>query len=197
MQPPIRKLALTVHLVSSLGWIGAVVAYIALGLGAVNASDAQTIRAAWIGMELIGWYVIVPLAVAALLSGVVISLGTPWGLFRHYWVLISLALTAICVVVLIAHMPSVSATTAALRAGDDLSAPDVTHSTAAGRHAGLDPASGDLFHPTIGLAILLATTALNVFKPRGLTPYGWRKQQEDRARTAAAAPEAIPAHLLK
>jgi hypothetical protein len=84
MAPALRKFVLTVHLTSSLGWIGAVIAYLALGVSAVTSRDAQTVRAAWIAMELTGWSVIVPLALAALLSGLVMSLGTPWGLFRHY-----------------------------------------------------------------------------------------------------------------
>src|SRR5205823_3537878 len=37
---------------------------------------------------------------------------------------------------------------------------------------------GDLFHPGVGLLVLLAITVLNVYKPAGLTPYGWRKQRE-------------------
>ena len=74
MTPGLRKLALTVHLTSSLGWIGAVVAYLALGVAAVTSQDAQTVRAAWIAMELTGWFVIVPLALAALLTGLVMAL---------------------------------------------------------------------------------------------------------------------------
>src|SRR6266536_3293431 len=108
MTPGLRKLALTVHLTSSLGWIGAVVAYLALGVAAVTSQDAQTVRAAWIAMELTGWFVIVPLALAALLTGLVMSLGTPRGLFRHYWVLITLVLTVLSTVVLLLHMPTVS-----------------------------------------------------------------------------------------
>src|SRR3954469_7202290 len=100
MAPGLRKLVLTVHLTVSVGWIGAVVAYLALGVAAVTSPDPQTVRAAWIAMELTGWYVIVPLALAALLTGIVMALGTPWGLFRHYWVLISLGLTIFATVVL-------------------------------------------------------------------------------------------------
>src|SRR5204863_5234971 len=100
----VRKLVLTAHLTFSVGWIGAVIAYLALGVSAVTSQDAQTVRAAWIAMELTGWVVIVPLALAALLTGLVMSLGTPWGLFRHYWVLISLALTIFATVVLLLHM---------------------------------------------------------------------------------------------
>ena len=111
MAPALRKFVLIVHLTSSLGWVGAVFAYSALGVTAATRQDLQTVRGAWIAMELTGWFVIVPLAAIALLTGVVISLGTPWGLVRHYWVLISLALTVLATVILLVHMPSVSATT--------------------------------------------------------------------------------------
>src|SRR5919198_3333075 len=95
MAPGLRKFVLAVHLTFSIGWIGAVVAYLALGVSAVTSQDAQTARAAWIAMEVTGWFAIVPLALAALLTGLVMSLGTQWGLFRHYWVLISLGLTIV------------------------------------------------------------------------------------------------------
>ena len=163
MAPPLRKLALTVHLVSSVGWLGAVVAYLALGISAVTGQDAQTVRAAWIAMEVTGWFVIVPLALAALLTGLVMSLGTPWGLFRHYWVVITLLLTIFSTVILLLHMPTVSALADVAREADA---------------ASLDGHGGDLFHAGGGLLVLLVITALNVYKPRGLTPYGWRKQQE-------------------
>lgn len=169
MTPGLRKAALTVHLTVSVGWIGAVVAYLALGVSAMTARDTETVRTAWTAMEVTGWWAIVPLAVAALLTGLIMSLGTPWGLFRHYWVLISLALTVLCAVVLLLHMPSVSATAAMLREMDMVPGANGTV------HGGM---GGDLFHPGVGLIVLLVIAALNVYKPRGVTPYGWRKQQE-------------------
>jgi hypothetical protein len=165
MAPGLRKLALIVHLTASVGWIGAVIAYLALGVSAASSQDLQTVRSAWIGMEVTGWYVIVPLAFASLLTGLAMSLGTPWGLFRHYWVLITLGLTIFCIVILLSHMRSVTA--AAEMARSDGSA----HLVGRG---------GDLLHPGLGLVVLLAVMALNVYKPRGLTPYGWRKQYEER-----------------
>src|SRR5262245_58690722 len=166
MPPGPRKLVLAVHLTASVGWIGAVVAYLVLGLAAATSPDPATVRATWIAMELTGWYAIVPLALASLLTGLVMSLGTPWGLFRHYWVLISLLLTIFSTVVLLLHMPSVSATADMVREAGD---------------ADLGGLGGDLFHPGVGLVVLLAITVLNIYKPRGLTPYGWRRQGEERA----------------
>ena len=165
MAPSLRKIVLTVHLTVSVGWIGAVVAYLALGVSAVTSQDAQTVRASWIAMEVTGWYVIVPLAFAALLTGILMSLGTAWGLFRHYWVLISLGLTVLSTVILLLHMPTVSALTEVARDADG---------------AELSELGGDLLHPSVGLLVLFVITGLNVYKPRGLTPYGWRKQQERR-----------------
>ena len=177
MTPGLRKFALTVHLTCSVGWIGAAFAYLALGVSAVTSQDTQTVRAAWTAMELTGWFVIVPLALATLLTGLVQSLGTPWGLFRHYWVLISLVLTTFATVVLLLHMPSVSALAGMARAAE-------------GAHLG--GMGGDLPHAAGGLLVLLTITALNVYKPQGLTRYGWRKQQEARARLARR--ESAPGH---
>jgi len=142
-----------------------VLAYLALGIAAVTSPDVQTVHAAWTGMEVTGWWVIVPLAIASLLTGLVMSLGTHWGLFRHYWVLISLALTILCTVVLVLHMPTVSSMAALAQHADG---------------ADLRALGGDLFHPAVGLLVLLAIAVLNVYKPAGVTAYGWRKQREQR-----------------
>jgi hypothetical protein len=139
--------------------------YLVLGMAAVTSSDEQTVRGAWTAMDVTGWWAIVPLAISALLTGIVMSLGTQWGLFRHYWVLISLVLTMICTIVLVVHMPSVSASARLARNVEG---------------AELRALGGDLVHPAIGLLVLLAIAVLNVYKPAGLTPYGWRKQREQR-----------------
>jgi len=168
LTPRLRKFALSAHLTFSVGWIGAVLAYLALGVGAVTSQDVQTVRAAWIAMELTGWYVIVPLALASLLTGLVMALGTKWGLFRHYWVLFSFALTILATVVLLLHMPTVSLVADQAQEGEGTS---------------LDGLGGDLLHPGIGLVVLLVVQVLNLYKPPGMTRYGWRKQQEQRARS--------------
>ncbi len=167
MPPRLRKFALAAHVASSVGWIGAVAGYIALDVTAATSQDAQTLRAAYLAMELIAWYVIVPLALASLLTGLVMSLATKWGLFRHYWVLISLLLTIIATVVLLVETQTISyfADIAAdpATSGDDLRALGST-----------------LVHSVGGTVVLLVILVLNVYKPRGMTRYGWRKQHERR-----------------
>jgi hypothetical protein len=157
----VRRFALTVHLSFSVGWIGAVVAYLALGVVAVRSTDVLTVRGMWIAMDVIGWYVIVPLAVASLVTGLVMALGTKWGLFRHYWVLFSLALTTFATVILVLHMPEVS---------------QLADAAQEAQGADLRALGGDLGHPAIGLVVLLMIQVLNMYKPRGMTKYGQRKQ---------------------
>ena len=166
MTASVRKLVLTAHITSSVGWLGAVVAYLALAVAALTIQDPQTVRAAWIAMELTGWFVIVPLALATVLIGLVNALGTPWGLFRHYWVLFKFLLTVLATIILLLHMPTVSYFAVVAAETDN---------------ANLGGLGGELLHAGGGLLVLLVTTTLSVYKPRGMTPYGRRKQHEQRA----------------
>jgi hypothetical protein len=163
----LRRVMLTGHIVVSVGWIGAAAAYLALGIAAAVSEDVSTVRAGWIAIWLAGWYVIVPLACLALVTGLILALGTPWGLFRHYWVVIALVLTVLSVLVLLLHMPTVSASTFLARTASDTTV------------AGL---GGDIVHPALGIVVLLVVAVLNVHKPRGLTRYGARKQANRRQR---------------
>ena len=175
MSPAVRRFALSVHLTCSVGWIGAVIAYIALGLAASRSGTPDTVRAAWTAMEIIGWYVLVPLALGSWATGVVMSLGTRWGLFRYYWVLFAFVLTTVATVVLILHMPDVSSVANAVRTADP---------------AELDQYGGDLFHAVLALILLLVIQVLNLYKPPGMTRYGWRKRMRDRESQARHSPEA-------
>ena len=162
MPPGVRKFALTAHLTFSVGWIGTVLAYLGLGVSAVAGEEGRTIRAAWTAMEVIGWYVIVPLALGSLVTGLVMALGTKWGLIRHYWVVFSLGLTVFAAVILLLHMPTVSTTAEEAQRAE---------------RAALESLGGDLFHPALGLVVLLVVHFLNIYKPPGLTPYGQRKER--------------------
>ncbi len=101
MSPGLRKVALTVHVTTSVGWFGAVVAFLALALAGMASQDAPMVRAAYLVMGAITWGVIVPLALASLVTGVVSSLFTRWGLFRYYWVLLKLVITMLATLILL------------------------------------------------------------------------------------------------
>jgi hypothetical protein len=169
MSAALRKFILTVHITCSVGWIGAVITYLVLVIAAITRQDFQILRAAWLAMALIGWFGIVPLSLTATLTGLIIALGTKWGLFRHYWVLLSLVMTIFATLILLQHMPSVTffANIAAQGNNADMSR----------LRAGLD---SELFHAGVGLVLLFVIQVLNVYKPRGMTPYGWRKQHEQQ-----------------
>lgn len=165
MPPGLRKAALITHVTCSVGWLGAVAAYTALDLAAVTSQEVATVRGGLLAMDLIVTYVIVPLGLAALATGLLQSLGTPWGLFRHYWVLAKLLLTAVATAVLLAETRTVAAMAEyAATSADPRSMP------------------GTLPHSIGGLVVLLLITVLSVVKPQGLTPYGWRRQREQRRR---------------
>jgi hypothetical protein len=169
MPPALRRLLLTAHITVSVGWMGAVAAYLVLVVAAMTGQDEQTLRAAWMAMNLTGSYALVPLSLTALLTGLIMALGTKWGLFQHYWVLLSLVLTVVATVVLVQHMQTVG-----YYAGLTIDTPGID-----GRvlRSGLD---SELLHAAVGLLVLLVVQVLNVYKPRGLTPYGWRRQNEQR-----------------
>ena len=168
MPPQLCKLALTAHVTSSVGWLGAVASFLALAVVGLTSQDAQMVRAAYLAANLSTWFVIVPLSVASLLTGLVQSLGTTWGLFRHYWVLAKLLLTIFATIVLLIHTQPISYM-AGVAGETTLSNADLGK-----QKLQLVVASG------AGLLVLLVTTTLAVYKPRGLTPHGWRKQRERR-----------------
>ncbi len=164
MTPGVRKLALTAHVVSSVGWLGAVTGFLALAVVGLTSQDAQTVRGSYLVMEPAAWFVLIPLAVASLLTGLVQSLGTTWGLFRHYWVLFKLLINLVATAVLLMYMETFSfmARVAADPSADLRAVRNVS------------PA----LHAALALLLLLAATVLAVYKPRGVTRYGQRKQHE-------------------
>lgn len=163
--PSARKVALTAHVASSVGWLGSVAAFLALAGVGLRSEDPQTVRAAYLGADLVTTWVILPLCGASLLTGLIQALGTSWGLFRHYWVVTKLLITLLSTLILLLHTQVIGHMAVA----------------AAGRNL----ASTDLRQLRVQLVVdavaaivaLLAATVLSVYKPRGLTPYGWRQQQ--------------------
>ncbi len=164
MTPRLRKLALTAHVVSSVGWLGAVACSLALAIAGLTSRDAQMVRAAYLAMVLTAWFVIVPLSLASPLTGIVQSLGTPWGLFRHYWILVKFLITIPATVILLLHMQPIGHL-ARVVAETTLASGDL-----AGQRIKLVTSAG------AALLVLLVATALSVFKPWGMTPYKRRRQ---------------------
>ena len=178
-RPGLRRFALTAHVISSVGWLGAVAVFLALSVAGLTSDDPDVVRAVYIAMEAIGWLVLVPLSVASLVTGLIQSLGTKWGLFRHYWVVTKLLINLVATVVLVLYMGTL----------DHLSGLASATRASGAIFEGLRNPS-PVLHAGIGLLLLLAAAGLSVYKPRGMTRYGQRKQRRERASAAQKQPEA-------
>lgn len=168
MSPRARKLALTAHVVSSVGWLGAVAVALALAVLGLTSQNAELVRSIYLVLEPIGWFVLVPLSMASLLTGLIQSLGTKWGLLRHYWVLTKLAITLVAGIVLLMYMQTLGYLA------------DAAKATPAGADLAVLRSASPVLHGAAALVLLLTAAALSIYKPQGRTPYGWRKQQELR-----------------
>ena len=164
----LRKLGLLAHITTSVGWLGAVFGFLALAITAMTGSDVQMLRAAYLGMDWTLSYAVVPLGVASLALGIVQSLMSPWGLLRYWWVVVKLVLTIGATFVLLQYTQTMSNLVVA--AG---------HASASVNDLrGL--AFSPVLHASAGALVLLGANILSVYKPRGLTPYGWRWEDEQR-----------------
>ncbi len=172
MTPTLRKLTITAHVTFSVGWLGAVAAFLALSVTGLTSHDAEVVRSAYLSMDLISRFVIIPMCFAALATGLLQALGTPWGLFRYYWIAMKFGLAIFATIALLVHQFAVMAVAAKRVSGaaaEALFSPD------------FGPLKTELVRaPSLSIVLLLVVTTLGVYKPWGLTRYGRRKQQERR-----------------
>ena len=138
-----------------------------LAIAALTSRDSQLVRGTYLAMELTGWYVLVPLCIASLATGLIMSLGTSWGLFRHYWVLLKFVITVVAAIILFMYTQTLEQLGAMAR--------DSTLTINDSRNG------SPVLHSGLAVLALLVNTTLSVYKPRGMTKYGRRKQREQRA----------------
>ncbi len=173
MGPGARKSALAAHVVASAGWLGAVGAFLPLAIVGLTSGDPQLVRGVYLSLELITRFVIVPLSIASLVTGIIQSLGTSWGLFRYWWVIAKLVLVIPATALLLLHTQPIyrlgSVAVTAGFAADDL----------------VELRGQLVFDAAAALLVLLVVTLLSVYKPRGVTGYGKRKLLESRLDAAA------------
>ena len=155
MSPRLRKFGLTLHIAASVGLLGSIAGFLSLALAGLTSRDGQMVRAAYLAMELTAWFVIVPLALASLLIGIVQSLGTAWGLFQHYWVFAKLLLAVFATTVLLLQMQTIGYMRR-VAAETTLSPEDLSEARLS-----------LVIHAGGGLLVLLVPLVLSVYKPRG------------------------------
>jgi hypothetical protein len=154
MPPRLARWMLIVHVVASVGWLGALLVFLAHAAAGTLSADPRIVSAMALAMAVAAWYVILPLSVA---SGLVQALGTAWGLLRHYWIVFKLGLTAIATGVLLAKLEPIDGLADAARAGG-IAGEAFAHTQ-----------TSLLLHAIGGSAVLLAAIVLAIHKPAGLT----------------------------
>jgi hypothetical protein len=162
MTPGLRKFLLTLHVVASVGWVGAVTVFLALAAAGLLSSDSQIIRASYIAMDLTYRTAVVPLGLASLATGLVSSLATDWGLFRYYWIIVKLLVTVPAIVLMLVHVQPVSQLASVVLA---ITLPNIDLA---------QPGLQLLVYACLALFVLLVATVLSTYKPRGRTRYAAR-----------------------
>ncbi|MGW0546890.1 DUF2269 domain-containing protein [Streptomyces altiplanensis] len=149
---PARRALLVTHVAASVGWLGLTVGLLALGTTAWTTGSAAMTRAAYTSMKVFGDWLVTPVALLSLTTGLVLSLGTPWGLARHRWVWVKFWLTLV----------TGAATIFVLR-------PGISAAAALGI-----PDSNLVAAPAVASTAYSFMTAISVLKPWGLTRRGRR-----------------------
>lgn len=167
MTRPVRDFALSVHVIASVGWIGALGVFLAHALAGLLSGNEQVVRAMYMAMSVSAWFVILPLGVTSFATGIIQALGTAWGLIRHYWIVFKLVLTATATAVLLMKLAPIS------YLAEMAAQPSFSSSDLVGLRA------STMLHAAGGVVVLVLVAGLAIRKPRGLTPYGARKHDEE------------------
>ena len=162
LTPLWRKLVLVLHVTSSVGFTGAVAGFLALAIVGLS-NTGPLVSAVYPAMQVITWYVVVPLAVSSLLIGIIQSLGTPWGLVRYYWVIVKLVLTLLALAVLMLQTPSIDM---------------LAEAALQGALAGQSSARFSMVLRCQRHRRSAAATVLSIYKPRGVT--AWQRPRDRR-----------------
>lgn len=167
-----RKALVCVHVAVSVSWLGMTLCLLAMAVTALLTNDADTVRAAYRAMKILGDTLVIPVSLTALLSGLWLSLATPWRLFTWRWVTVkfwlTLAATAASIFALRARLNEAAHAAATHPAG-----------SIADMHLG-SLRSSMVVIPTVATCVYLANVTLSVTKPWG------RKERPVRGGSQAA-----------
>jgi hypothetical protein len=170
LRRPARRATLVVHVAASASWLGLTLGLLALAVTAITTGSAVTAEASVRAMQLFADWLLLPAAFLTLLTGLLLSLGTPWGLARHRWVYVKFWLT----------LATITATAFALRPGLGATVTAVTET-------GSVPDTTDLvMGPVVSLSAYVFMTVISILKPWGLTRRG-RKLRASTRRPVDAA----------
>lgn len=167
LSPSLYRLMLMVHVIASVAWMGAEAVLLVLAIVGINTGNPETLHAVYVTMGLFGPPFYIPMAFVALVSGVVLSLGTRWGLVTYWWVAIKLVFNVALAVggtFFVMAMVGDAADHASNATGGTLTA----ESIGSQRFSLVGAFS-------IGMALLTVATVLSYYKPWGRLPWTRRK----------------------
>ncbi|MFF0314763.1 hypothetical protein ACFYPH_08945 [Micromonospora sp. NPDC005252] len=163
--PATRKALLTLHLITSLGWLGADLVLLTLGIAAQRGADPAVVYPV---AGLVGTVLFAPLSVLVWLVGVASALLTPWGLVRHRWVLVKLVITTVMVGLVLF-----------------LLTPNLRHASALGAALPARDRADLVIAPAVSTSLMIIATVLSTYKPWGRRP---ARPTGARHTSAAASP---------
>jgi hypothetical protein len=150
-----RRVALVVHLASAGGWLGIDIAMAVVIVTATTTRDAATRTSCLLVLELITVWPLLGCGLACLLSGLVLGLGSKWGVLRYWWVAVKLALNLVLTGLVVLSLRF-----------------EVGHQAALARRAAAGEAvdfdfTNLIYPPTVSPTLLLVAMTLSVVKPWG------------------------------
>ncbi|MFE6610979.1 PDR/VanB family oxidoreductase [Amycolatopsis sp. NPDC057786] len=87
LSPRSRKIWLVLHIGVSVGWLGLSLGMLTLALIGLLAGTHVARHSAYEIFHIFDLVIVIPSVVLTIITGLVLSLGTPWGLVKHRWVL--------------------------------------------------------------------------------------------------------------
>ena len=173
LAPRTRKLVLLLHVITSVGWLGIHLGNIMFVLTGLLTTDPGTQRTAFLAVDLLGGMVLIPISLLSFTTGVVLGLGTKWGLVRNWWVLTKFVLTLVPVILIpLSLLPGYTDLADAVTAAPDGTLADV------GEHG-----TSMVGAAVVSTTMYVTSAVLSIFKPWGRTRWGKRQP----ARVVAAA----------
>jgi hypothetical protein len=163
LTPAARKALLVLHAICGIGWMGVDIALLVLLITARTTNDAALVVSGFNAIRMIVPIAVPPLSLGILVTGLILGLGTRWGLVRYWWVLVklllSLVMTVLVFVSLVPGVNSIAVLSATTTSADAVRASLGTLPTML------------LFPPVVSFLMLGAAAILSIFKPWRRTPW--------------------------
>jgi hypothetical protein len=171
LTPAWRKAVLVLHVVAGIGWMGVDIALLVLLITARTTDDAALVVSGFNAIGMIVPIAVPPLSLSILVTGIILGLGTRWGLVRYWWVLVKLLLSLIMtVLVFVSLVPTVRG----------IAVLSTTTISADAVRASLGTLPTMLMFPPVVSFLMLGTAAiLSIFKPWRRTP--WSRESGSEA----------------